>query len=124
MGAQHTPTFEERAVAAGHTLSLNEEGEVDQFVCDSGTHNGPGCSVCGWSQCRHCDGEIEPCDGGEWKRAYEARERVRDAAPDLLEALAELRRVCADIPAIERNPKFAAANQRALVAIAIAEGAA
>jgi hypothetical protein len=43
-------------------------------------------------------------------------------APALYDALANLRRVCADIPAIEGNPRFSAANQAALQALSQARG--
>ena len=43
--------------------------------------------------------------------------RLMVAAPELFTALQDLRLICSDIPLIERNPKFAAANQRALQAI-------
>lgn len=48
--------------------------------------------------------------------------RLIETQRELLAALAELRHICADIPAIERNPRFAAANMKALAAIAKANG--
>ena len=51
-----------------------------------------------------------------------ANARLIAAAPDLAEALANLRRICSDIPAVERNPKFAEANRAALAALAKAHG--
>lgn len=88
-GVKHTPelTLEQRAEAAGHVLRRDEDGEIDLFVLSEGYHNGPGCVVCDDSWCHHCDGKIEPCDGGKAKSERLAVERVRDAAPDLLEAL-------------------------------------
>lgn len=80
-------SFNERAEALGHKLRRDEDGNVDIFVCDSDYHNGPGCETCGDSWCHHCNETIKPCDGGVRKRAYEAKERVRASAPDLLEAL-------------------------------------
>lgn len=42
----------------GHSLRTNEGyGGVDQFVTNSGYHNGPGCTKCGWTSCMHCDWE-------------------------------------------------------------------
>jgi len=47
--------------AAGHKLKRDEDGEVDIFALESGTHNGPECVLCGDSWCHHCGGTIEPC---------------------------------------------------------------
>lgn len=44
------------------------------------------------------------------------------AEPDLLEALKHIRLLASNIPAVERNPRFAEANRAALAAIAKAEG--
>jgi hypothetical protein len=89
--AEAATALVDRIVQAGHVLKLDEDGAVDEFVCDAGYHNGPGCSVCGESWCQHCASpRVETCDGGAWRAAYEARERVRDAAPEPLEALKEL----------------------------------
>jgi hypothetical protein len=52
----------------------------------------------------------------------DANARLIAAAPDLLEALQALRRICADTPAVERNPRFVTANSAALAAIAKAKG--
>jgi hypothetical protein len=52
----------------------------------------------------------------------EANARLIAAAPELLEALQALRRICADTPAVERNPRFVTANSAALAAIAKAKG--
>lgn len=37
---------------------------LDIWVVDYGYHNGPGCSICGWSCCHHCEGieSIPQCD--------------------------------------------------------------
>lgn len=50
--------------AQGHVPKF-EEGDVDIFFLDDGIHNGPGCTICGWSQCWHCHGpeDIPPCPG-------------------------------------------------------------
>lgn len=91
-GEEKTLRLNERIVAAGHVLKLDEDGAVDEFALSVEGHNGPGCSVCGESWCQHCENaNIAPCDGGAWKREYEAAQRVREAAPDLLEALQECR---------------------------------
>jgi hypothetical protein len=58
----------------------------------------------------------------EGDEMLEANARLIAAAPDLLEALKELRLICSDIPAIERNPRFAEASRKALAAISRAEG--
>jgi len=43
-----------------------------------------------------------------------ANARLIAAAPEMAEVLADLRRLCSDIPAVERNPRFAEMNQRVL----------
>ena len=45
--------FIKEMVRKGHTL-IQGGGDVDIFVTDHGEHNGPGCSVCGWTVCWHC----------------------------------------------------------------------
>lgn len=42
------------AEKAGHVLRLSDDGDIDAFVCDSGFHNGPGCTRCLKSWCWHC----------------------------------------------------------------------
>jgi hypothetical protein len=32
-----------------------EDGDIDVFVMESGYHNGPGCSVCDFTFCHHCE---------------------------------------------------------------------
>lgn len=39
----------------GHTPVLDDDGSLDIFIMDYDIHNGPGCSVCGWSTCWHCN---------------------------------------------------------------------
>lgn len=65
------------------------------------------------------DGDYNSPD--EWPR-MEANARLIAAAPDLLAALTEIRRLAADIPALERSVRFAEANRKALAAIAKAGG--
>lgn len=43
-------TFREK----GHTPVLTEDGKPDRFAHSSPGHNGPKCSVCGWSCCYWC----------------------------------------------------------------------
>lgn len=75
----------------GHKLRRDDDGCVDGFVCCSGFHNGPGCETCGDSWCEHCTKpeDIDACDGGVELQAVRAKGRIRDAAPELLEALNE-----------------------------------
>lgn len=49
--------------AKGHSPSVDEFG-LDIFAFDGDYHNGPACSVCGWSCCWHCDGveDIPACN--------------------------------------------------------------
>lgn len=50
-------------VERGHTPAILNE-ELDIFFYGGGYyHNGPGCSVCGWGCCWHCDrvGVIPEC---------------------------------------------------------------
>lgn len=64
-GKPITPgSFVARAIAAGHTLELTEDGEIDNFALAHGYCNGPCCSVCCWGGCVNCDRPIPPCDGG------------------------------------------------------------
>jgi hypothetical protein len=48
----------------GHSPIRDPDGTLDYFAFSSGNHNGPGCSVCGWSCCWHCNGieDIPACD--------------------------------------------------------------
>lgn len=66
-----TSEFEEAAKAAGHTLALDEDGEIDWFALESddyesfGGHNGPKCTRCGETWCHHCETKafgLESCD--------------------------------------------------------------
>ncbi len=55
-------------------------------------------------------------------RGGDAPQGAGDAVKQqMLEALRELQRICADIPAVERNPRFAEARRASLAAIAAAE---
>lgn len=50
----------------GHRPSLDEDGRIIKFIYDEPGHNGPGCEVCGFSQCWHCDWRgnyIPKCNG-------------------------------------------------------------
>lgn len=49
---------------AGHTPKL-DDGKIDIFVFDQGYCNGPGCVVCDWRCCWHCDDieDIPKCKG-------------------------------------------------------------
>lgn len=49
-----------------HQWILNKDGEIDNFIHNTGFHNGPECSLCGYSRCEHCHNvyEDESCDGG------------------------------------------------------------
>lgn len=38
----------------GHIPQLNEDNEIDMFVCDSEFHNGPGCQICKYAPCMWC----------------------------------------------------------------------
>lgn len=42
-------------VKKGHTPFMDENDDLDIFFYESGNHNGPGCSICVWSCCWHCD---------------------------------------------------------------------
>lgn len=119
----------------GHTLRRGADGDIDSFVVDAGFHNGPGCIVCGDDWCEHCTSaeDVEPCPGGEEKRARDeakaALDRLHDAAPDLLEAMnpqgLEFAADC--LERLERAPRVVerlrnmAANQRAAIASATGE---
>ena len=41
--------------AKGHMPVMSDDGGLDVLVYDAGNHNGPGCSVCHWNCCWHCD---------------------------------------------------------------------
>ena len=40
-----------------HKWKCYEDGRIDLFVTDKGFHNGPGCTVCGFTFCHHCNPE-------------------------------------------------------------------
>jgi len=48
--------------AQGHK-PIKVGGYINIFVTDSGYHNGPGCTKCGWTACWHCSGpeDIPKC---------------------------------------------------------------
>ena len=50
--------------AKGHMPYVDKLGRLDEWVLDQSPHNGPGCQVCGWSCCMHCDEPeaIPECD--------------------------------------------------------------
>jgi len=39
----------------GHMPIMDEDGDLDCWVTNYDIHNGPGCAVCGWTCCEHCD---------------------------------------------------------------------
>jgi hypothetical protein len=63
------------------------------------------------------DAPVPEFNSEQWANA-----RIQAAAPDLYDALREIQRLCADIPLVERNPRFAEARRAALAALAKAEG--
>jgi hypothetical protein len=91
-GVEKPSPFVVAALAKGHDLKRDEDGDVDIFVVDVGYHNGPGCIACGWDACMHCDGIDKIPECTEAARAEEAsriaasaaRKRLIDAADDLL----------------------------------------
>lgn len=52
----------------------------------------------------------------------EANARLIAASPTMAEVLADLRRLCSDTPAVERNPRFVEINQRVLQLLARIRG--
>lgn len=44
-----------------HVWKLADYGGVDAFVTDHGHHNGPKCTVCGYTACWHCVEVPPPC---------------------------------------------------------------
>lgn len=63
---RNTKIWEEAMIKKGHT-PIYYENRLDIFVCDYGLHNVPGCSICRWSCCMHCE-EIEKIPECENKR--------------------------------------------------------
>jgi hypothetical protein len=56
--------FYRRLRKLGHVLRVDEDGLVDQFVCEGDGHNGPGCVLCGDFWCQWCPLVTEkPCPG-------------------------------------------------------------
>lgn len=55
--------FYQRLRDAGHTLELDECGNVDDFAMSYEHHNGPRCVTCGETWCEHCylNDAVEPC---------------------------------------------------------------
>ena len=66
--------------------------------------------------------EMAHCSDKEQAAMLAADALVMATGLELLDALKEIRRIAADIPAVERNPRFMEANRAALAAIAKAEG--
>ena len=68
---------------AGHTLKLDDDGDVDMLALDCDYHNGPMCTVCYESCCVHCTPNFQPaqCPGQEGmdRRAKEARRKQWEA---------------------------------------------
>ena len=66
--------------AKGHTPILDEDGDLDMWVCDYGIHNGPGCDTCGETWCQHCNrpADIGPCENpvieGECREVFPVKE--------------------------------------------------
>lgn len=55
--------YYEMIEAAGHILKRDDVGEIDIFVLETHTHNGPGCVNCESMWCHHCqDLPILPCE--------------------------------------------------------------
>lgn len=67
-----------RMIDAGHTPTLDENGNPDMSITLGEFHNGPMCSVCGESRCEHCDNgdPFDPCPGKE-KIELDTKERRR-----------------------------------------------
>lgn len=61
---EETPTVDAVPVVHGRWVKSNKHiwrktksGEVDEFWNEYEYHNGPGCEVCGFSFCEHCNPE-------------------------------------------------------------------
>jgi len=54
-------------VERGHNPVLDAADNLDDCAFHDDIHNGPMCSTCGWSACKHCDspGKIPIC-GEVW----------------------------------------------------------
>ena len=53
-----------------HDWERDENGDIDDFACDIGYHNGPMCKRCYYSFCVHCDPNgwnKEPCIFDKYK---------------------------------------------------------
>jgi hypothetical protein len=95
---QHQEAWLTQAKAQGHTLRVDEDGDVDIFAVEGGYHNGPACETCGWGACMHClsADEIPACttearaqhqaQEAEWER----RSQLQKLAPDHALLLAAL----------------------------------
>jgi hypothetical protein len=46
--------WEKAIIDKGHIPVRGGDNDLDIFVTDSPYHNGPGCSMCGWTFCWHC----------------------------------------------------------------------
>ncbi len=54
----YSNNYEEKQQAflnSGHIWQEDESGFIDIFAIDSGRHNGPVCTKCGYSICWHCN---------------------------------------------------------------------
>lgn len=63
----HSPVIDEERLAElreEEGLGVEPWRAMDMWVIAYEIHNGPGCSVCGWSCCEHCDDvdKIPDCD--------------------------------------------------------------
>lgn len=56
----------------GHVWEKDGDGSVDVNAVSSYCHNGPRCSVCGYSFCEHCmvGDEIKPCSPPDPPQTY------------------------------------------------------
>ena len=54
-------TYKYEIESRGHDWKREEDGSVDVFGYDGGTHNGPVCTACGYGFCHHCQ-ELPSCD--------------------------------------------------------------
>lgn len=65
----------------GHELRRSPTGDVDDFVLDFETHNGPGCIRCGNSWCIHCRNAVEACSPPNMpRRLHQAQEQEDHSA--------------------------------------------
>ncbi len=111
----------------GHEWQRDGEA-IDIFAYQGGGdyHNGPRCVKCGYGFCQHCQSlPDEDCDGGAARTTAAAKQRMADAAPQLLDGMQAIALRCGDpltmTPAQLQDALYAV-HEMAVAALRLARG--